>query len=525
MSVEAAASPQQAPVTTRVVLWGALALGLVVLSLSLRAPSFIDVPLDRDEGAYALIAQQWARGATLYRDYFDHKPPLIYGAYRGIFAVAGERLAAVRTAFALANAFTALVCAGIVWRLTAGRQLVAALLTAVAACIFLNSPLVQGETANTETLMVLGTACAAWLISQAARGRIAATLAGVCAGLALLAKPVALCEAAFFAIWLATRASPGPTQARRFIAGVVLPSLVCGLYALGHAALVPSIDAVLFYNLRYAGAAAVPLWARLAALPIDYGVPLALLWAGVAGCTLTVLRSGPQPANFALGWTAAALVGTLASGRIYDHYYQQLIPPMAVGLGITAAAIGQLTRSRGARIAYAIAVAVGLWPPITAARNFAAYGRVHSCADWQPRLAAVIRSLTAPDDRLFIWGAEPYLNFAAERRPPNRFIYKYPLLSNNQAGRDAWLELLSTWNARPPAVIVVVKSEASAEPGNSAATEILASDAPFHRLLNGFAPALETEGFVLYARTDLLPLPWQVHWERSRPDGCTSPAS
>jgi hypothetical protein len=46
----------------------------------------LDVPLERDEGAYAYIAAQWRSGLIPYRDVFDHKPPLVYlgdGALHG----------------------------------------------------------------------------------------------------------------------------------------------------------------------------------------------------------------------------------------------------------------------------------------------------------------------------------------------------------------------------------------------------------------------------------------------------------
>jgi len=507
--------------------WAALGIGLLALSLTLRVASLVDAPLDRDEGAYALIAQQWRHGALPYRDYFDHKPPLVYVAYRLAFAITGEHLAAIRALFAVVNACTALACGITVWRLT-HHAFLAPLLAALAACVFLNSPLVQGETANAETLMALGTTCAAALVLGAMRsGRaLTALVAGTCAGLAALAKPVALCEAVFFTAWLATPWFATHAVRRRglviaFGIGLVLPSVAWGLYALASGTLSATVDAVFMYNARYASAAVVPLWARLAALPIDYGAPLALLWAGVGGCMLTalrsVLRTAARPANFALGWTAAALVGTLAGGRIYAHYYQQIIPPMAVALGVTAAAVGHLMRGRGARLAYAAVVTVGLWPPLAAIGSFATQSAERTCAGWQPRLAAVIRSLTVPDDRVLVWGAEPYLAFAAERRPINRFIYKYPLLGDSPSATAARHELFALWEEHRPAVIVVVKREDTAEPGRSAAAEIVASDAPFHRLLTGFAPVLETSDFVLYTQPDAAPLPWSARWEQTEP--------
>ena len=500
-----------------------IAVGLIALSLTLRAASFVDAPLDRDEGVYALIAQQWRGGATLYGDYFDHKPPLIYIAYRLAFAAAGEHLAAVRALFAILTACTAFGCAVVVWQLTGRRGLMAPGLAGVAACVFLNSPLVQGESANTEPLLGLGTVAAAWFIARAPQCQRTADvlLAGICTGLAFLAKPVAICEAAFFVAWIGMHAAERSSAVRQFVLGLLVPTLAWGAYALSQGTLALSIDAVVLYNVHYAGRAAVPLWARLAALPIDYGIPLALLWAGVAGSMLTALRRAPQPANFAVGWTVAAVAGTLASGRIYDHYYQQLIPPMAVALGVTAAAIGRLRLGLWMRLASCIVVACGLGPPLAATRSFAAQATTCVCTDWQPRLAAVIRTLTAADDLVFVWGAEPYLNFAAARRPPCRFIYKYPLLGDGPAPDAARRELFAAWDERPPAVIVVVKREATAESGDSAVTEIIASGAPFHRLLSHFAPVLETPDFVLYTPNDRSPLAWQALWEQTRPPGCS----
>ncbi len=499
-----------------------IAIALLALSLALRAPSFVEAPLDRDEGAYALIAQQWQRGAMPYREYFDHKPPLIYLAYRWSFALGGEQLVAVRICFAVANALTALTCAVVVWLLGGRRAPLSSVLAGIAACVFLNSPLVQGESANTETLMVLGSACGALFLLRGRRSG-AAVAAGACAGLAALAKPVALCEAAFFALWLTSgSARAGRGRVAAFGVGLLLPGAGWALYALTQGTLGASVDAVLLYNLRYVGTGTVPLWARLAAIPIDYGLPLTLLWVGVAGCTLTVLRAEPRPANFALGWTLAALLGTIASGRIYDHYYQQLVPPMAVALGVTATAAGRLVRAPVVRGVCVVAIASGLWPPLAATWRFAARLPGAACADWRPRLAAVIGQLTTPGDALLVWGAEPYVYFAADRRPMSRFIYTYPVLGGSAAAAAARQELFAAWRERLPAVIVVVKREATAESQPSAAREIILPDAPFHALLAGFAPALETSDFILYTPADRGEH-WAERWKHARSHGCPEP--
>ena len=54
-----------------------------------------DVPLERDEGEYAYIAQRWLRGKVPYRDAFDQKPPGVFVAYAVIETLIGASPAAL----------------------------------------------------------------------------------------------------------------------------------------------------------------------------------------------------------------------------------------------------------------------------------------------------------------------------------------------------------------------------------------------------------------------------------------------
>src|SRR5258708_3473637 len=58
------------------------------IGLLFRAP-LAAVPLERDEGEYAYIAQRWLQGDVPYRDAFDQKPPGVFVAYAGIESVIG----------------------------------------------------------------------------------------------------------------------------------------------------------------------------------------------------------------------------------------------------------------------------------------------------------------------------------------------------------------------------------------------------------------------------------------------------
>jgi len=491
--------------------WAVLVVFLLGLSLWLRAPALVDTVIDSDEGIYAFVAQQWRRGHEPYRDLFDHKPPLVHIAYRLAFAAFGESMVSPRLLWALAVALTSLGCAAVVRRLRGGWLPPA--VAGVAAAIFLGSPLVEGETANTETLMVLATTWSAFFgcAAAGARGfsRVEASVAGLCAGLSLLAKPVALVEVAFLAAWIAYFSPRRGHALAAFSLGALVPALAWGGYAVAHGSIWRMYEDVVQYNLHYASSGKAPWIARLALLAADHGLPLALLWAGVGACLLTSLRAERRAPDFALGWTAAALIGALSAGRLYEHYFQQIVPPMAVALGVAVASLTPRLQGPLTRAAAIAAFALGLWSPIGARLRLPS--EAADCPSWQDRLAELVRQGTSDDDRLVVWGYEPYIHFASRRLPPGPYFYKYPLLGESAAAAQARQRLRAATAERPAAVVAVLKGELTAEPSGTPETEILSPESPFHWLIQG-PPVLDAPHFLLYTSPALHAQPWQQRW-------------
>jgi 4-amino-4-deoxy-L-arabinose transferase-like glycosyltransferase len=477
----------------------------------MRSPALVNTMIDSDEGIYAFVASQWRQGHEPYRDLFDHKPPLVHIAYRFAFAAFGESMVSPRLVWTLAVALTSVGCAAVVRRLR-GAWL-PPIVAGVAAAIFLGSPLVEGETANTETLMVLATTWAAFFGCAAAGARglssAAAALAGLCAGVSLLAKPVALVEAAFLAAWIVYFSPRRGRDLVAFSLAALAPALAWGVYAVVQGSIWKMYEDVVQYNLHYASSGKAPWLARLALLAADHGLPLALLWAGVGLCLLTSLRTERRAPDFALGWTVAALIGALSAGRLYEHYFQQIVPPMAVALGVAVASLTPRLQRPLVRVAAIAVFTLGLWPPIGARLRLpsAATG----CPSWQDRLAELVRQGTSDDDRLVVWGYEPYIHFASRRLPPGPYFYKYPLLGEGAAAVQARERLRAATAERPTAVVVVLKGELTAEPSGTPETEILSPEAPFHWLIEG-SPVLDAPNFLLYTSPALHAQPWQQRW-------------
>ena len=88
--------------------WLALAV-IFPLALALRYP-IADIPLERDEGGYAYVAQRWLRGDVPYKDSFETKPPALYVAYLLLLVTAGISPAAIHWLFPAIPTSSGLPC-------------------------------------------------------------------------------------------------------------------------------------------------------------------------------------------------------------------------------------------------------------------------------------------------------------------------------------------------------------------------------------------------------------------------------
>jgi hypothetical protein len=64
----------------------------------------------------------------------------------------------------------------------------------------------------------------------------------------------------------------------------------------------------------------------------------------------------------------------------------------------------------------------------------------------------------SPSDSVLIWGAEPGVTFAAQRRSPTRFVYQYPLYTSGYVDSLLVREFLCDIAADPPALVIDASS-------------------------------------------------------------------
>jgi 4-amino-4-deoxy-L-arabinose transferase-like glycosyltransferase len=420
--------------------------GLVLLVLALRMP-LLGIPFERDEGEYAYIGWRLQHNELPYRDWFDQKPPAIFWVYRLALSLPLEPVRAVHFVGLLfsAAASCALFFIGLRFMSRFWAWIAAALLAVLAA-----DPLIQGQAANTELFMLLPL-----ILSQVALLRAASNskrtvlfmiLAGALTGVAITFKQVAAVNW-FFLVGLYPFFVAAKERRRGALAfviwsatGVIAVLGFVALYFWLRHGLQDLIYNVFTHNLEYISTVKASVRFALCKNTLAMlGRTQMIVWiAAAAGLASLLLTKKPKWCLFLTGWIVTSMIGVSASGYFFPHYFQQLLPPLAL-----AAAAGverldgiQLLRklpSWSRRVVLGLILA--LLPAMVSYPFLFTYTPAEAVRKIYPReffaempeLGRRIASLTPPEARVFIFGAEPELLFYARRTSATRYIFLFPL--------------------------------------------------------------------------------------------------
>jgi len=421
---------------------------ILALQIALRIP-FLGEPLERDEGSYAYIAQRMLVGEIPYRDYFDHKPPVIYFAYAGIFKLFGDSMLSIRlfTLF-FSLILTLLVFAvGYLWW---GRS--GGILSAFLYALFSGGPLVQGTSANTETFMVLPLLLALYFFllgkrreDQGKAGNIREGLfflAGLFSGLAVMTKQVALINFLVLLGFVSFEAVRPHNElwgikkilkALWLISGFLVPPLFFVVYFWWKGALPDFIEAAFLYNLAYAK---YKLWNWPALVNVVRNENLVLWFLSALAVFLIFFRERRNGSILLACWGLASLTGVFLGKSFYGHYFIQVMPALAL---LSAFALLMFFEWKKR---YIPALGIGLLICVMVSANLSHWIdylslspeeiSIRKYATWDfviaPEVAEFIRLNTLSSDSIFVWGAEQELYFYSQRKAASKYFYFYPLM-------------------------------------------------------------------------------------------------
>ncbi len=436
---------------------------ILALQVGLRLPS-LQMPLERDEGAYGYMAQRILAGEVPYRDAFDHKPPVVYFLYAGLIKAFGNTTEAVRIPTLVYSLLTTLALFYLGLLLFGGTGgLIGALLYAV----FSGGPLIMGNTANTETFMVLPLILALVFFLKKRM-----FWAGLLSGLAVMIKPVAGANLLVLLLFLGFDLR----LLVRFLAGSLLPFLFFVLYFIGKGALGDFVFQVFLVNGRYLRSLPFGVFDRL-----RYGVMTTLLMAklensliwflGLVGLIYVLVRERTRGLLLLALWTLASLIAVASSGLFFAHYYIQLIPGLCL---LSAFAVVEILKKStlfgktALGLAAALLVLTAL--PFQLPYHFKyspdeisvqQYGK--NSYVLSHKLAQILKSRLKPGSTILVWSADPEIYFYLEKRSPTRYFNYLDWMETDQVRREITASILANkpdyiiWTSYAPAYPELVK--------------------------------------------------------------------
>jgi 4-amino-4-deoxy-L-arabinose transferase-like glycosyltransferase len=439
-----------------------------VLAVLLRVP-FLFTGLSTDEGGYAYVARQWARGDRLYDTAWLDRPQGLLLVYRGLLALDGSGWT-IRLGVVLGGAIITLALAALGTLLVnRATGIAAAWIYAVAGV----APHLEGMTFNGELLASIpSTVGIALLVFWWKRSASLWWLlaAGFCAGLALTMKQsgidglvVGLVVVVLLRRGLAFFAAAAIPVAASVVHGIVVGWSFYWTALIGYQLSAMGGD----------GSNASTRWSDLGRHAGDIAIDLTLILV----VSLLGWRRLDRGGRWVLGgWLAAGFVGINLGGSYWPHYFVQPLPALVL---LVAAAV---TGLHPARLRWAVGGVVVLptlvWlvalVPMSAGRR-ADTIPYDALAHRDDRIAAVIRASTAPDDHIYVLESEAYLYFAADRVSPYPYLWGKPIDKIPDA-----LPRLRAMLTSPgrPALVVLDTPPAAVDPSGGIAADLAANYHP-----------------------------------------------
>ncbi len=425
-----------------------------ISTLIARSPGIVFTGLfDRDEGFLTVMGGVVGRSGEMYVDVIDRKPPIVPYIYALVQQVSVD-MRWVRLLCAIGIFFSGVVVVSIVLRLTQRRSaaLGAGALSVLGTAMFLPA---DGQAANFELWGLLPASVAVLCVVAARTPRFNRWLyflaAGACVALA------ANCKQPYVVMFLPVLFEAARASGERVRLGLatVLGAVLATLPML------TVVDGSRMWRWAWADngdylaggistARALAVGAGLTVvfalfhLPLFYG-----LWAAVT----RRVRIDPV----LLVWLAVSVLVLPIGLRFFGHYYQQVVPPLAVITGVAlATAPRRAWQLLAAVTAVSTASLVGLaFVHPADLSNFTAVGRY-------------VQQTTVPSDRILVWGAVPDVYVSADRAPSGVFLHDGYLTGNwasratvldasiieNEPYRSRWRIFMTDLDRNPPVVII-----------------------------------------------------------------------
>ena len=465
-------------------IWPWVAIIVVLIAAAVIRGRLLSVPLERDEGEYAYIAQQMLRGVPPYVSAYSMKLPGIYVVYALIITVFGQTQTGVHLGLLIFNAATIFVIFLLAKKLF---EPIAAVAAGGAYAVLSMTAQVNGLWANAEHFVVLPALVGLLLICKADDkiGYVRLLVGGLLFGLAFIIKQHGIFFPMFGALYLlysGLRNKPIKwikviAAQIVFAAGAVTPFvLVCFFFWRNG-----TFDKFWFWTFTYARvyATAVPLdrvW-ELFIWPagdiIEEGFTIWFL-SIIGFFAVTVIKRYRRWAVLAAGFFVFSFLAVCPGFYFREHYFIFILPAAAILAGAGLAAIDVLfQRIMPVILRVFIICAIGL-----GAVGYSLYQQREYLFELSPedvcrkvyganpfpeslRIAEFIRANSRPDAIIAVIGSEPQICFYSGRRSATKYIYTYSLMDPQPYAMQMQEEMIAQIETANPEFVIFVNNPMS----------------------------------------------------------------
>ena len=332
-------------------------------------------PLDCDEAIYGYIGDRLAHGEVMYRDLTENKPPGGYWLYAAFMKLGGLNELTVRlmpVPFVLLNLI-------LVWWLGLKlRRPSTALLAALIFAVVSTDPYLYGDGCQMEVpINLFSTAALAFLVAAWDRpGRALLIASGVCLGLAVLVKQVAVLHGLLFvaALWMRKTSGDRVLSVRlkdvlAITLGATVVIFVAAIILIVQGAGPQAFEDIFRYGKALATDTPAPpnspsKWLRWftgnadpeGMLPWPFGRTNYLVWWGTGSWPFWVAampgigwliwkKGNDAKRRLVAAWTLCAWVQVALPGLFWAHYYLLPVPGLAVVVAVFLGDMIDLARS------------------------------------------------------------------------------------------------------------------------------------------------------------------------------------
>jgi 4-amino-4-deoxy-L-arabinose transferase-like glycosyltransferase len=425
---------------------------------------YLNLPFTDNEGAFVLIGREMGRGARLYADIWDHKPPFLFGQswLLQLFFPLNEQ--GLHLFGLLVHALNAFLIFHLAKRLGFTRRGTWA--SALTYLLLLFPPIFQTWAVEADLLVQPFLLLSFW--AAFSKNSWLQFLSGSLWAAAFFTKqsalfilPVYLMAGVFADIPKILKWSAGAVLVA---AAVVLPFALDGRWVDFYSALIGFNEHYiekgwLFFFATPAFRYFLVQWALAAGCA--YGLPFLTMGLGWFGLFPPTLH--PRTILFLGVWLLGVVASCGVSGYFFTYYYLALLPPLALGLGLSWMKARDGKRN-DLMVCFCLMAAGVLAVSLNAGGvrdklfAYAQYPPPRYFAD--KAMGMAIASEAKAQDRLLAWTDDPQIYVYSGLSPSN----KTPFINHLDGRPEDALKILSDFDHQPPRYCVMSRMDQVLQP-------------------------------------------------------------